>query len=103
MLCLATFERASASFSRVYPAWNCFLWFSAALLKQEHLPFWEFALLSGGDGVFLLSVCLDCSVRGLPGVGAVSATWATLVANDGYNCRLMLTSSGGSVVAGLLV
>lgn len=44
-------------------------------------------------------VTLDCSVRGLPGVGVASATWATLVANDRYNCQLM--SSGGSVVAGL--
>lgn len=35
---------------------------------------------------FLLSVSLDCSVRGLPGVGVVSGTWATLRANDCYNC-----------------
>lgn len=49
----------------------------------------------------LLSVSLVC--RGLPGVGMVSDTWATLVSNDCYNCQLMLISSGGSLVAGLLV
>ena len=52
---------------------------------------------------FLLSVSLDCSVRGLPSVGVVSAPWAALRANARYKCQLMLISSGGSVVAGLLV
>lgn len=55
MICKHFAWQLSASFSHVYPAWNCCLAFSAALWKQEHFPFWEFALLSGVGGFFAVT------------------------------------------------